>query len=1037
MYRSTLYPLLCFMLLCIGMDAQTTTKVIDNFSVTTTQAVFHGKSKSIRESIYVPATTKEKKQHSKINNRKPDNFKGRKNQSSAVDFTKEHQGPDPVRQSTFNKSNINQMEVLVNRPGFGNGSPTDPTGDVSNDFYVQAVNATSVGVFNREGILEGSFPMNTLWAQFGFNSAGDPIVLFDEITQRWILTEFTFAGNLLLIAISDTSDPLGTYNSFSFSTPNFPDYPKYSLTPDALVATTNEEGRGTLHQYFISKDDLFSNEGENARIQRIAITGTAGSEQTFIVSTPVDWNGPRNPVDSRPIVMKLNDSSWGGGPIEDQVELYTFDVDFDNPNNTEIEQTNIVTAPYDAFPCSATGVGFACIPQMNGAGLDGIPEIIMHVPHQRNFGTHESLVYCHVTDVTDGENLSGIRWVELRRDSENDWSVYQQGTFAPDDGLDRFMGSIAIDENGTICLGYSVSSPSSFAGIRATGRNDGDPLGEMTYQEVILREGQSTIVSGGRFGDYPQMSVVPGDQGEFWFTTEYAGGNGTVTNISAVQLQRPEFDLAARSFITPTATATELSTQEAVVVEIINNGLNEMSDFNLELELDGEIVSTSFIAQTLSPGDVLNHTFPDNIDLSVIRDYNFRTFVSAPMDQNALNDTLALNLSVLPNVEAGISAVLSSTGCDNSSIMGSVLLENFGSEIITQAIIGVTVDGVAQPNISYKGSISNGQGVNLDFDLAVDTPGNYDLELEILELNSQNNDFDASNNVVSITAEVLGEDNFVTVVLQLDDYPNETRYTITSQNTGVVLADEAGFTDAGRTFETKVCLSLDSCYNLTLFDSYGDGLCCNFGNGSIAILDNAGNPIVSSDGVFQFELSIDFCAAAGSCNLNAEIDVTPSSSANDNDGILMITAVNGVGPFSYSIDGGVRFQDDDVFTNLIPGDYNVVVTDANSICVYEETVTLDFNVATFDIAGTKVNVDILPNPTDGVFKINIQDLPTTEDYITVSIFDIQGKFIQYKKLGKFNNDYIGSFSLYSYPSGTYLVKIESEVGTILEKVVKQ
>jgi len=225
--------------------------------------------------------------------------------------------------------------------------------------------------------------------------------------------------------------------------------------------------------------------------------------------------------------------------------------------------------------------------------------------------------------------------------------------------------------------------------------------------------------------------------------------------------------------------------------------------------------------------------------------------------------------------------------------------------------------------------------------------------------------------------------------------------------------------------------------NFTINDSFGDGICCAFGQGNITIFDNAGNEIVFNGGQFQDELSIDFCAAPGSCSLTADINVRPSSDATSEDGIIMVTAVNGVGPFMYSINGGEDFQDGTTFADLLAGEYNVVVTDANSVCVYEETVIVDFNTATHIVGGTIVNVDILPNPTSGVFQVNIQNLPTQEDYLNVSIFDIQGKFIQYKKLGKFDNDFIGSFSLYAYPAGTYLVRIQTPELNVLEKVVKQ
>lgn len=1034
MRKLTFYIFTCVMLCSLSINSQVTTKTLDNVEITTTKAVFLGKSIPIRDAVAKTTTPLIKKQNSKINKQVPDNFKGRKNQSSAVDLSKEHQ-VDPVLQTEINKSVNNQIEVLVNRQGFGNFSPSDPTGDVSDLYYVQAVNATLVGVFDRNGLLEMSFPMNTLWTQFGAQSAGDPIILYDEILDKWILTEFTGPANLL-IGISVTNDPLGAYNAYSFSTPNFPDYPKYAITPEALVVTTNEEGAGTLHQYFINKAELAEG-GADASIQRIAVPGAIGSEQGFIVSTPVDLNGTNQPFDNNPIVIRLNDSSWANGPEQDGIELYTFEIDFDNVNNSQVVQTTIPTAPFDAFPCSETGFGFQCIPQLNGGGLDGIPEVIMNVPHQRNFGSHESLVYSFVTDADNGANRAGVRWVELRRSSESDWSVFQEGTFAPDDGLDRFMSSIAIDGNGHICLGYNTSSPETFASIRATGRNNGDPLGQMTYQEIELQEGRSTINSGGRFGDYSQMSVVPGGLSEFWFTTEYAGPSNTITNISALRLRRDTFDLSMRSFISPTAVSSNLSTEEPVTVEVTNAGFNAISDFTLELELDGIVVSTSQISEELASNEVLVHTFPDNIDLSEITDYTLRSFVSSPLDQNPLNDTLTLNLTVLPGLEAQITGNAIASQCDGS-LQGTLILENLGGDVITSASIGANVNGVAQSNLSFKGSISNGQSAEIDFNFAIDSPDSYTIDFEILSLNGTNGDFDLTNNNLTLDIEALDANSFITIVLLTDNFPAETSYTLTSMNTGNTIAELGGLptTANGQTFSERVCVDLEDCFTLTINDSFGDGICCAYGEGNLTVEDNQGNTIAFSNGQFGAQQVITFCAVAQECALEVDVQTTDSNPQSGS-GIILINASNGVTPFQYSINGGATFGPSNVFLNLDPGEYDIVVMDALGNCIHEETVTVGVVTSTFQVEGATVNIDIVPNPTNGVFKINVNNLPTLENYLQVNIYDIQGKLIQQRDIGKFDNDFIGSFSLYAYPAGTYLVRIVSPELDVLERVVKQ
>ena len=120
-----------------------------------------------------------------------------------------------------------------------------------------------------------------------------------------------------------------------------------------------------------------------------------------------------------------------------------------------------------------------------------------------------------------GSNEAGIRWAELRNGGSG-WFLHQEGTFAPDDGQHRWMGSAAMDKSGNIALGYSVSSRDTFPSIRYTSRTAADPLGTLPGGEVELVAGSDVQVrSFNRWGDYSTMSVDPVDGCTFWYTQEY------------------------------------------------------------------------------------------------------------------------------------------------------------------------------------------------------------------------------------------------------------------------------------------------------------------------------------------------------------------------------------------------------------------------------------------------------------------------------------------------------------------------------------
>jgi hypothetical protein len=71
----------------------------------------------------------------------------------------------------------------------------------------------------------------------------------------------------------------------------------------------------------------------------------------------------------------------------------------------------------------------------------------------RRWPDHESLTLNHTVDA-DGTDRAGVRWYELARTGGR--AVRQAGTYAPDP-LHRWMASAAMDGEGDLAIGYSVS----------------------------------------------------------------------------------------------------------------------------------------------------------------------------------------------------------------------------------------------------------------------------------------------------------------------------------------------------------------------------------------------------------------------------------------------------------------------------------------------------------------------------------------------------------------------------------------------------
>jgi len=416
--------------------------------------------------------------------------------------------------------------------GVGNGdygfidqyAPPDTTGAVGDTQYVQWVN-TYFAVFDKDtGDIVPGFPKpgNALWQGFGGgcenNNDGDPIVQYDKVANRWVMTQFSVSTTpyLQCVAVSTTSDATGSYYRYAFPYGNtqFNDYPKLGVWPDGYYVSYNIFNGGFI----------FAGAKVCAFDRDYMLSGRPATQQCFQLSSsygsllPSDLDGTTLPPSGSPNYFV----NFGSNSLR----LWKFSVNWVSPSySTFTGPISIAVAPFVA----ACNGGGACIPQPSTRQkLDSLAYRLMYRLAYRNFGDHESLVVNHSVGVgkTKRKQVTSVRWYELRNPGGTP-IVYQQGTLGTSDGIHRWMGSIAMDKQGNIALGYSASSSSVKPSIRYTGRLVDDPLNTMQSETVIMAGGGSQLSNLNRWGDYSSMSVDPEDDCTFWYTNEYLKGNGT------------------------------------------------------------------------------------------------------------------------------------------------------------------------------------------------------------------------------------------------------------------------------------------------------------------------------------------------------------------------------------------------------------------------------------------------------------------------------------------------------------------------------
>jgi hypothetical protein len=328
-------------------------------------------------------------------------------------------------------------------------------------------------------------------------------------------------------AVSTGPDPLGTYYSYSFERPLFPDYPRPAVWTDGYYLPTST-GDDVIQKHACIADRAKMLAGQPATEQCIIIDGV-----NFLNNADID--GPAVPPAGTPNIMM----AAGGTQLkqifdDDGIYFWKVHVDWNNPANTKADgPVKIKVAPYH-YLCD--GQLSSCVPQPNTERrLDVQGDKIMQRLVYRKVGGHESIVAAHSVATQDGGG--GVRWYEFRLDKKGDPELYQQGTYAPE-GFYRWMPSIAMDKKGDIGIGYSFGGLPNFPGLRFAARRAGDPKGLLTLHESVLATGEASQTNTLRWEDYTTTALDPSDDCTFWYVGDYlkAGDTGYRTRIGSFRL---------------------------------------------------------------------------------------------------------------------------------------------------------------------------------------------------------------------------------------------------------------------------------------------------------------------------------------------------------------------------------------------------------------------------------------------------------------------------------------------------------------------
>jgi len=595
-----------------------------------------------------------------------------------------------------------------------NSMPTDPSLAVGPN-HVFVVFNTGFAIYDKDGnTLVGQTAPNP--AIFPSGGCCDLTVSYDPVATsasnpnpgRWVLT---FLGGGAQIAVSDGPNPVTAgWNVYTINT--ISDYQKLSVWSDGYYVSDQSNG---TRMYAMERQAMLDGEpAANVSIQGFSLPDFNNSG--FASVQALNISDDQYPAPGNATIVFFQDDAYPG-QSEDSIKFWDLDVDFDTPSISTIStpQEVLVTA----FASIFDGTAFDNLSQPNGGSdIDALQGIIMNQAQYKKFPNYESAIFNFVIDVDpNGNEQSAIRWYEFRRNTPNDpWVMEQEGTLADPNGRHFWHGSMIMDTQGNIGMGFSVmgntitgnGTTNEFVSSYYTGRLSTDPSGTMTIAPQLIADGKANF-PGVRYGDYSKIDIDPADYKRMFYINEIMSPQRSDV-IGRFQIA-PNFDTDVGIVDIITPEDGDLSAPQNVTVTLRNFGLNDISNVPVNYAVDGGTPVTEIVPGTINSGALVDFTFTMQADLSVAgQTYTIESSTALVGDEDPLNDSFSKEVEHLQPIDVGVTTIIepsSGSGLSTNEVI-TIEITNFGSAAQTSIPVFYSLNGGTPVQETYIGSITQG-----------------------------------------------------------------------------------------------------------------------------------------------------------------------------------------------------------------------------------------------------------------------------------------------------------------------------------------
>jgi subtilisin-like proprotein convertase family protein len=376
--------------------------------------------------------------------------------------------------------------------------------------HVIATVNTAIGIYDKQGNLLGGGPVES---DTFFNSANctgtfDPTVEYDEVADHFIINYDASPNDC--IAVSQTGDPTGAWNVYSFNSGidagGLFDYPHIGVGDQAIYVGAN----------------MFFNSSPFAGRVWALNKAQMYAGQALTLPTPHDLVDGGN-ADGTPTPMVLHGAPSAPGTVY----IITDDTNFSGDTFGVwqwTDSTGVAAPTLVGYADLATATGVTANFPIDQTQL-GTP-VAIQANDVRTLDAewrNGHLWLTHQMSCNIGAGAQGCaRWAEV---DPSDASVVQAGVVSIF-GKSISFPNLAVDANDNMALGFTVMGPSKRPSVYIAARMSGDAPG--TLRDATQVRGGDIIYSAfdgspGRWGDYSGMTADPDGQ-HLWYLGEYSKG---------------------------------------------------------------------------------------------------------------------------------------------------------------------------------------------------------------------------------------------------------------------------------------------------------------------------------------------------------------------------------------------------------------------------------------------------------------------------------------------------------------------------------